>query len=106
MAINKQQERTGSLFQKAFKRKQLSSEIDIKNAISYVHHNPIHHSYTITYDQYKWSSYDNYMRQKPPSEKHTKLLYGNLDDMIAHHQDYKIYKKEMNCKISLDMDGI
>ena len=42
-AYNKQQNRTGSLFEKHFKRVQLKDDKYLKNLIIYVHLNPMHH---------------------------------------------------------------
>lgn len=42
-AYNKQQNRTGSLFEKHFKRVQLKDDKYLKNLIIYVHFNPMHH---------------------------------------------------------------
>jgi len=99
-AVNKQQERTGSLFQKIFKRKLLPSDDDVRNAICYVHHNPIHHDYTITYDQYRWSSYHNYISKDETYSEYAKQIYSSLYHMIAAHDSYKNHKKEMNYRIS------
>jgi REP element-mobilizing transposase RayT len=105
-AINKQQERTGSLFQKIFKRKRLLSAQDVKQAICYVHHNPIHHNYTITYDQYQWSSYNQYLSKNADYTKYVDDMFGNLDLMMAAHDSYKEHKKEANYNISHDMDNV
>ena len=98
-AINKQQERIGSLFQKIFKRKRLLSAEDVKQAICYVHHNPIHHNYTITYDQYQWSSYNQYFSEKVDYTKYVDGLFGNLDLMMAAHNSYKEHKRNSNYNI-------
>lgn len=61
-AINKQQSRTGSLFQKGFRRKYINGDIaHLKTILMYIHHNPIHHFYTENYEDYSWSSYNAYL---------------------------------------------
>ena len=106
-AINKQQNRTGSLFQKIYKRKILASDTDIRNAICYVHHNPIHHNLTVNYDQYQWSSYFNYINEKDADcYKYVEQLYEDLSLMISAHENYKARKKELNYNIPLDLDDI
>jgi len=55
-AVNKQQKRHGSLFQKPFRRKHVPEE-DVRNLVVYIHRNPLHHGYTMSMDDYKWSSY-------------------------------------------------
>jgi hypothetical protein len=42
-SFNKQQDRTGSLFEKHFKRIRLNDESYLKHLILYVHLNPKHH---------------------------------------------------------------
>ena len=105
-AINKQQERTGSLFQKVYKRKTLLSREDLNQAICYVHHNPIHHNYTITYDQYRWSSYNQYLSKNADYTKYVDGLFGNFDLMMAAHDSYKELKKESNYNISHNIDEL
>ena len=64
-AFNKQQNRTGSLFQRKFKRIQLTSVPRLLNRICYVHHNPIHHDMSPFYDSWRYSSYNIYMSKSP-----------------------------------------
>ncbi len=61
-AINKQESRTGSLFQKGFRRKYVPNDVnDKKRVLFYVNHNPIHHFYREDYKDYSWSSYNSYL---------------------------------------------
>ncbi|MBL7010905.1 MAG: hypothetical protein ISR82_06760 [Candidatus Marinimicrobia bacterium] len=46
LAINKQQNRHGSLMQKRFKRIVIESDNYLLSLIHYIHHNPIHHGLT------------------------------------------------------------
>ena len=55
-SINKTHNRTGSLFEKNFKRISIGSEIYLKNLILYVHFNPQVH-FGINYRNYEFSSY-------------------------------------------------
>ena len=41
--INKRYSRTGSLFEKPFERKRITSEDYLRKAIYYIHKNPVHH---------------------------------------------------------------
>lgn len=67
-AFNKKYERTGSLFQKAFRRKELKTMEDRKLVLAYIHHNPIHHGYTNKMHEYPWTSY-HYYSSKPKSHE-------------------------------------
>ncbi len=56
-AFNKQQDRTGSLFEKHFKRIKIQSEEYFRNLTIYVHNNPVKHGITDDFKKYKYSSY-------------------------------------------------
>ncbi len=63
-AFNKQQNRTGSLFEKHFKRKHISSNEYLINTILYIHKNPEHHNLISDFSQYKFSSYKDIVAKK------------------------------------------
>jgi len=95
-AINKQENRTGSLFQKGFRRKYVSDEIDDKkNLLFYLHHNPIHHFYTNSYEDYFWSSYNSYSGNSPTRlcKNETISWFGSIDNFIEFGKNYKLEKK-------------
>ena len=54
-AINKQTGRTGSLFQKRFKRTIIKSVPSLCKATVYIHTNPVHHKITAEFKNYKYS---------------------------------------------------
>jgi coproporphyrinogen III oxidase len=56
-AFNKKYNRTGSLFEKNFKRKQIKDEDYLRSLIIYIHTNPVHHGLTENYKQYNYSSF-------------------------------------------------
>lgn len=90
-AINKQESRTGSLFQKGFRRKHVpNNEIDKKQVLFYIHHNPIHHFYTDNYVDYIWSSYNTYL-----TDNQTRICrnegiewFGNIENFIEFGNKY------------------
>ena len=88
-AINKQQHRTGSLFQKSFRRKLLGSHSYLKTAICYVHHNPIHHGYVVDYDQYTWSSYRERLKWNPNDLYGLSEVFGSVEEFHLCHEAYK-----------------
>jgi len=59
MAINNQEKRTGSLFQKSFQRKAIETEDQLILTIYYIHLNMVKHGMTQNYCEYEWSSYKN-----------------------------------------------
>ncbi|WP_449401218.1 transposase [Chryseobacterium wanjuense] len=56
-AVNKQYCRTGSLFEKPFERKKITDEKYLRQAILYIHNNPVKHGIVSKAERYKWSSY-------------------------------------------------
>lgn len=88
-AFNKQNNRTGSLFEKHFKRIQIINETYLLNLIQYVHLNPKHHL-DLDYKSFQFSYYQSIISDKP-----TKLLrevviqlFDSKDNFIYCH-DYK-----------------
>lgn len=85
-AFNKANSRTGSLFEKHFKRIKVSNEEYLRQLIVYIHLNPKHH-FNLDFETYKYSSYQAFL-----SDKETKLnrdeslkLFGDKDNFIFVH---------------------
>jgi len=98
-ALNKQQKRTGSLFQKRFKRIHVDSNEYIKTLIHYIHHNPIHHNYVRNYGDWKYSSYNAII-----SKKSTKLNREDILEGFNGREEFIDFHKEMiNYNIAKDI---
>ena len=78
--INYRYNRTGSLFQKPFRRKYLQNEVDVQCVIAYIHKNPVHHG--ISKDMnYEFSSYNkslNHSNVNIPSVKSNVKIHNPL----------------------------
>ncbi len=85
-AFNKQNDRTGSLFEKHFKRIRLENEEYLRNLIIYVHLNPKYHL-DLSFEEYKFSSYQAFISNKETKiEKEEVLtLFGGLENLIFCH---------------------
>lgn len=81
-AINKQENRTGSLFQKHFKRKLLTDHYYLMNSIFYVHANPTHHRITDDFTKYPYSSYSLYLDEKVGDKKDLTLLKPQKEEVL------------------------
>jgi putative transposase len=99
-AFNKQNERTGSLFEKHFKRIKIQNENYLRNIIQYVHLNPKYHL-GLDYKTYKYSSFQSII-----SDKQTKLArnevvsyFHDIDNFIYCH-DFK--NDELSEKFTLE----
>ncbi|MGF1556945.1 transposase [Paucihalobacter sp.] len=64
-AINKRFQRSGSLFKDRFSRIKIEDEKYLQSLIIYVHTNPTHHGFTTDFRNYKHSSYQTIMSNKP-----------------------------------------
>ncbi|NGP88943.1 transposase [Aliifodinibius halophilus] len=94
-SFNKYYDRTGSLFQKKFKRVQVDSKHYLKHLIHYIHHNPIHHHLTNRYYGWKFSSYNSLVSQCASKVKRQQVInfFGNKQSFIDYHNKRKNYNK-------------
>jgi REP element-mobilizing transposase RayT len=85
-SFNKEQDRTGSLFEKNFKRIKLNDESYLKHLILYVHLNPKHHL-DLDFQQYKFSSYEAFVSIKETKIEREEVLkiFGGKDNFVFSH---------------------
>ncbi len=86
-AYNKMYFRTGSLFEKNFKRKKVDNLSYLQYLVYYIHHNPIHHNFCDYYLDYPWSSYLTILSPKKThlSRKEVLKWYNNTEGFISFH---------------------
>ena len=84
--FNKRINRTGSLFEKPFKRKLVESEDYLKRLVYYICHNSVHHGFIDTIIEYPWSSYHSIIK---PHD--TKLKQEEVIDWFDDVENFKIY---------------
>jgi len=86
-AINKEHNRTGSLFQEHLKRIKINNEEYLRNLIVYVNTNPTHHSNS-NYENYKYSSYKSLLSEKPTLLKRIKVLdlFEDVENFVYVHK--------------------
>ena len=96
-AINKRYNRTGSLFEKTFERKLVTSEKYFQQLIFYIHNNPVHHGFVQQLNLYPWSSYDSMISEKPTMLKRAAVIefFGDKENFIYFHENY-IESDEIN----------
>ncbi len=73
-AINKQEKRKGSLFQRNLKIKPVLHINHLILLISYIHTNPIHHKYSHDFINYRWSSYKSILGDKSTRLKRAEII--------------------------------
>ncbi|WP_294964571.1 transposase [uncultured Flavobacterium sp.] len=86
-AYNKQTNRTGSLFEKHFKRIRLKEENYLKQLIIYVHLNPKNH-FDLDFKDFKFSSYKTFLSNQETKIKRDEVLelFGGIDNFIFCHK--------------------
>jgi len=100
MAINKQQNRHGSLFEKPFRRKQINNTRYLANLVFYIHANPQLHGITNDFRMYPWSSYDKIIKDSPTRLQKEAVLqwFSSTENYVAYHNqkmDLEIIKEMM-----------
>lgn len=87
MSINEQEKRSGSLFLKNFKRKQVQN--DIERLIFYIHFNPVHHKICASFEDYKWSSYNKILSNHNKKKVYEEILgwFGGEENYIKYHRE-------------------
>ncbi len=96
-AFNKQEGLYGSLFQKLIRRKSLYTINDFKQLLQYIHHNPIHHFYSKSYDDYPYTSFHDFSSGKySVIDKDTVLSwFGGSDGFVQQHAEYARRKRNL-----------
>ena len=98
-AFNRQSNRTGTLFERPFKRKKIKDENYLKNLILYIHQNPESHKVVTKFENYEFSSYKSYNNKTPSlitSSKEVVLkLFDNLENFnYCHKSDLSDFDPE------------
>ena len=96
MYINRQENRSGSLFLKNFKRVMIDDEHYLKYIIFYIHYNPVKHDIVNNMSSYKYSSYNRFNYKINSNIKIDEVLNGifnNINDFTDFHNHYKSEKK-------------
>ena len=88
-AINQQENRTGSLFQKNFRRKPVCNDAYFTRLIYYIHNNPVNHGLTNNLADYEWSSYGRVLIEKPSKLPKTQIIswFGSKSEYIRFHSN-------------------
>ena len=102
MFYNKINKRRGSIFTERMKRILQRSEFNILDQLCYIHHNPIHHGFTLNYESWEYSSYNSYARRSFLFQGQREFImqfFNNvnaqsIEEFIKVHEDYKVDKAE------------
>ncbi len=97
-AVNKRYNRTGSLFEKPFRRKLIHSEKYLRHLLYNIHSNPVHHKICADIVDYEHSSYASLLSSAPTKLMRDEVLswFDTRDDFVEFHavkQDLEIIEK-------------
>ena len=87
--INDKCQRTGSLFEHPFKRRMIDNELYLQHVIAYTHNNPVKAGIVEKMSDYKWSSYNALVSDKPTriDRDLVMAILGNKEYFILYHGD-------------------
>ena len=88
-AFNKSYKRSGSLFEKNFKRKPVTNDTYFTMLITYIHQNPQKHGLIDDYRDWPYSSYPALISRKTTRLTRGEVMswFDNLDEFLRFHND-------------------
>ena len=98
-SINIQQNRTGSLFQKNFRRKLVNNQPYFLALIYYIHHQLKHHGFDHLDDKdYPWSSYQKFLIDRESKLKKMEVFswFGSKAEFVSFHSERQDLKMITN----------
>lgn len=86
-SINKERNRTGTLFQRPFKRKEIDSDKYFRKLLVYIHQNPTHHKFEREFSAYPFSSFKYYVNKEDTFLNRDKTLdlFGGIENFKEAH---------------------
>jgi putative transposase len=102
-AVNKQENRTGSLFQKPFQRVPVVSKGHFSSLMTYIHLNPQIHGIIDDFRKYPYSSYSSLISKKPTFLNRKEVLswYDSMEDFVRFHDDMKSIHLDSKLRIEM-----
>ena len=104
MAFNKQQERTGTLFQTPFKRALVDNNKYFAQLVYYIHTNPQLHGLVDDFKKWEWSSYGRILIEKPSKLKKDEVVnwFGDKRSYEKVHSEYQKLMLDKNYHLEDD----
>lgn len=100
-AINKLYQRKGGLFSQSINRKIIENKLYLTQAINYIHNNAVHHGFCNDPDEWKYSSYNSYIVDRPTTVKSKEGLayFGDKTEFI----EYSKQNEEMGYSVKMEL---
>ena len=94
-AFNKVYQRTGSLFEKPFKRIEVTSDAYFRRLIAYIHQNPQRHGLIDNFQLWPYSSYQTILSHKPTHIHREDVLswFGDGKSYESYHQEMETVRQ-------------
>ncbi|MDZ4824600.1 MAG: hypothetical protein SH856_14175 [Flavobacteriales bacterium] len=85
---NKRYDRTGGLLRQSFKRKLITDDDYFRRVVCYVHNNPVTHGFAEQPGDWKFSSYNAMLTDKPTVVKREEVIetFGGLENFLYLHK--------------------
>ncbi len=103
MFVNKKYRRVGHVFQDCFKAVHIESNSQLMWASNYIHMNPVKDRLVKTPDQYKWSSYNDYVSERGLPIINTEFLLSTFDGKTNFKEQNSI--QSLMSRGTLDIGG-
>ena len=86
-AFNRRYNRTGSLFEKPFRRLHVDDERYFRRLVYYIHNNPVRHGFCKSMLDYPWSSYMTLISIKPTKLQRDTVLgwFNSKSEFFIYH---------------------
>lgn len=97
-SINKMYGRSGSLFEKNFRRIEITSDLYFTRLVHYIHYNPKKHGFTDEYRTYPYSSYQLILSENPTILQNAAVIkwFGGKNDFVEFHENVSHERELMN----------
>jgi len=91
LAFNKQQGRTGTLFETPFKRAHVQSQQYLVQLVYYIHANPQAHGLTEDFRDWRWSSFRAIASDGDTQLERMAVIswFGDRENFLAAHSAYR-----------------
>lgn len=90
VGFNNQNHRIGHVFQDRYKSEIIGNDRYLLNVVRYVHNNPVNANIVNCSSEYKWSSYNEYIKENKVITNSQKVFilgcYNNVEDFVEFHK--------------------
>jgi len=93
--VNQVIDRKGPLWESRFKSVQINSEEQLKHSVRYTHLNPTTDNLVSKPEDWKYSSYRDFINGRIPLKAVSELAFGNIDNFRRFHENQIDYQRSL-----------